>query len=39
MDNIILKEAQEKKIDLIICHHPLLMKGIKNIRMDDPKEH
>lgn len=37
VDSVVLKEAQEKKVDLILCHHPLFMKGIKNIRLDDPK--
>ncbi|MEG6512977.1 Nif3-like dinuclear metal center hexameric protein [Desulforamulus ruminis] len=37
VDHTVAKEALEKKAQLIICHHPLLMKGIKSIRLDDPQ--
>ncbi|MEW6696318.1 MAG: Nif3-like dinuclear metal center hexameric protein [Bacillota bacterium] len=37
VDDVILREAQEKNVDLIICHHPLFMKGVKTIRLDDPR--
>ncbi|SHF34229.1 dinuclear metal center protein, YbgI/SA1388 family [Desulforamulus putei DSM 12395] len=37
VDDVILREAREKDIDLIICHHPLFMKGIKSIRLDEPR--
>ncbi|MEG6616384.1 Nif3-like dinuclear metal center hexameric protein [Peptococcaceae bacterium 1198_IL3148] len=37
VDEAVVKEAIEKEIDLIIAHHPLLMKGIKSINIDSPK--
>lgn len=37
VDSVIVREAQEKNVGLIICHHPLLMKGIKSIRLDNPR--
>ncbi|CCO09120.1 Nif3-like dinuclear metal center hexameric protein [Desulforamulus hydrothermalis] len=37
VDQTILQEAREKQANLILCHHPLFMKGIKNIRLDEPK--
>lgn len=37
VDAVVVREAQEKNVNLIICHHPMLMKGIKNIRLDEPK--
>ncbi len=37
LDRDVLQEAIENKIDLVITHHPLLMKGIKNIDADTPK--
>lgn len=30
-------EAVEKKIDLIVSHHPFIFKGLKRITEDDPK--
>ncbi len=36
MDRAVLHEAVENNIDLIITHHPILMKGIKNINTDTP---
>lgn len=36
VDAVVVQEAVEKEVDLIISHHPLLMKGIKNIRLDQP---
>lgn len=37
LSSVVVKEAQEKKAELIICHHPLFMKGIKNLRLDNPR--
>ncbi|ABO50969.1 protein of unknown function DUF34 [Desulforamulus reducens MI-1] len=37
VDAVVVREAVEKQVNLIISHHPLLMKGIKNIRLDEPK--
>ncbi|SHK80589.1 Nif3-like dinuclear metal center hexameric protein [Desulforamulus aeronauticus] len=37
VDAVVVREAQEKNANLIICHHPMLMKGIKNIRLDEPR--
>ncbi len=37
VDDVILREAREKDVDLVICHHPLLMKGVKKIRLDEPR--
>jgi dinuclear metal center YbgI/SA1388 family protein len=31
----VVKEAVEKKIDLIIAHHPIIFKPLKKITMDD----
>ncbi len=28
-------EAIEKRIDMVICHHPMIFKGIKRITSDD----
>ncbi|MFZ5634327.1 MAG: Nif3-like dinuclear metal center hexameric protein [Bacillota bacterium] len=36
MDEAVLAEAQAKGADLVITHHPLLIKGIKQIREDQP---
>ncbi|MDO4813847.1 MAG: Nif3-like dinuclear metal center hexameric protein [Gemella sp.] len=33
----VVKEAKEKSIDLIISHHPLIFKGIRNINFNDFK--
>ncbi|MBZ4656216.1 MAG: putative cyclohydrolase 1 type 2 [Thermoanaerobacter sp.] len=32
----VVKEAIEKKVDMIITHHPLIFKPIKNVRTDNP---
>lgn len=32
----IIDEAICKKIDMIICHHPLIFKAIKNVKTDNP---
>jgi dinuclear metal center YbgI/SA1388 family protein len=32
----VVKEAEENGVQLIICHHPLLLKGLKSVRLDDP---
>lgn len=37
VDSTVVKEAREKQVDLIISHHPMFMKGLKNIRLDQPK--
>ncbi|WP_003544312.1 Nif3-like dinuclear metal center hexameric protein [Desulfotomaculum nigrificans] len=37
VDSAVVKEAKEKQVNLIISHHPLFMKGVKSIRMDEPK--
>lgn len=37
VDQVVVREALEKDVQLIITHHPLLMKGLKSIRLDDPK--
>lgn len=34
---LVVKEAVEKKIDLIVSHHPLIFKGVKRIHAEDPK--
>lgn len=34
MDEKVLDEALNKGVHLVICHHPLIMKGLKNIRLD-----
>lgn len=34
MDEVLLKEALEQKADMVITHHPLLLKAIKQIRED-----
>ncbi len=34
MDEAVLLEAQEKKAGLVVTHHPLLMKGVRQIRED-----
>lgn len=36
MDGDVLSEAQERKAGLVVTHHPLLLKGIKQIREDRP---
>lgn len=36
VDATVVQEAIEKDIHLIISHHPLLMKGMKSIRLDEP---
>src|SRR5690625_6960642 len=33
----VVDEAIEKKVDLIIAHHPLLFKSLKQIDVDTPK--
>ncbi|SFL81655.1 dinuclear metal center protein, YbgI/SA1388 family [Gracilibacillus orientalis] len=33
----VVDEAIENNVDLIIAHHPLLFKGLKNIDFQDPK--
>lgn len=33
----VVDEAIEKKVDLIIAHHPMLFKPLKKINLDDPK--
>lgn len=33
----VVDEAVNKKVDLIISHHPMIFKGIKRINEDDPK--
>lgn len=35
VDEQVAEEAVEKGVQLIICHHPLIMKGLKNIRLDN----
>ncbi|MEG6521255.1 Nif3-like dinuclear metal center hexameric protein [Desulfotomaculum sp. 1211_IL3151] len=37
VDAVVVQEAVEKEVDLIISHHPLFMKGIKSIRLDQPR--
>ncbi|GAB6180119.1 Nif3-like dinuclear metal center hexameric protein [Desulfotomaculum defluvii] len=37
VDAVVVQEAVEKEVDLIIAHHPLLMKGLTSIRLDQPK--
>ncbi len=32
----VVEEAEERGAQLIICHHPLLLKGLKSVRLDDP---
>ncbi|WP_026476331.1 Nif3-like dinuclear metal center hexameric protein [Alkaliphilus transvaalensis] len=33
----VLTEAKEKKVDLIVAHHPIIFKAVKSISKDDPK--
>lgn len=33
----VAKEAVEKKADLIVSHHPIIMDPLKNLREDDPE--
>lgn len=33
----VLREAQEKNVQLIVTHHPILFRGRKNLREDDPE--
>ena len=35
VDEDVINEAVQKESQLIISHHPLLMKGLKNLRLDD----
>jgi dinuclear metal center YbgI/SA1388 family protein len=37
VDEAVVQEAEAQNIDLIIAHHPLLMKGIKTINTDSPQ--
>ncbi|QZY56571.1 Nif3-like dinuclear metal center hexameric protein [Crassaminicella profunda] len=32
----IIDEAISKNVDMIVCHHPLIFKPLKKIRIDDP---
>ncbi|HHY79465.1 MAG TPA: Nif3-like dinuclear metal center hexameric protein [Thermoanaerobacter sp.] len=32
----VIKEAVDKKVDMIVTHHPLIFKPIKNVRADNP---
>ncbi len=32
----VIQEAKEKKVDLIIAHHPLIFNSISNLNYDDP---
>lgn len=36
MDEAVLSEALEKEAGLVVTHHPLLLKGVKQIREDRP---
>lgn len=33
----VVNEAVEKKVDMIVSHHPFIFKGLKRITEDDPK--
>lgn len=33
----VLEEAKNNQCNLILCHHPLFFKGIKNIHLDQPQ--
>lgn len=37
VDENVVQEAVDNNVQLIISHHPLLMKGIKSINIDQPK--
>ncbi|KAF1084051.1 putative GTP cyclohydrolase 1 type 2 [Sporotomaculum syntrophicum] len=32
----VVNEAEKRGAQLIICHHPLLLKGLKSVRLDNP---
>lgn len=36
-DDEVLKEAQQKDVDLIITHHPLIFNTLKNVRPENPQ--
>ncbi|MCF8010434.1 MAG: Nif3-like dinuclear metal center hexameric protein [Clostridiales bacterium] len=36
VDENVYREAVQKNVQLIICHHPLIMKKINSIRLDKP---
>jgi dinuclear metal center YbgI/SA1388 family protein len=33
----VVKDAVERKVDLIISHHPFIFKGLKSINLDTPQ--
>ncbi|NLK73382.1 MAG: Nif3-like dinuclear metal center hexameric protein [Clostridiales bacterium] len=35
INEAVIKEAVEQRIDLIICHHPFIFKGLKSVRGND----
>lgn len=37
LNSAVLSEAIEKKVQLIVTHHPILFRGRKNLREDDPE--
>ena len=37
LNSAVLDEAVEKQVQLIVTHHPILFRGRKNLREDDPE--
>lgn len=37
LNEMVIDEAVEKKVQLIVTHHPVLFRGRKNLREDDPE--
>lgn len=37
LNPFVLREAKEKDVQLIVTHHPILFRGRKNLREDDPE--
>ena len=36
IDSQVIEEAIREDVDMVVCHHPLIFKPIKNLRFDNP---